>query len=140
MQQHAVEVVELVLEHAALELVGLDGDLVAVEVEADDVDPVRADDLPRQAGHREAALLVDPLAVGLDDLGVDHALGPGAVVEVLDEEALLHADLRARPGRGPAPSYIVSTMSSTRRTSLPSMSVTSAACCLSTGSPITRIS
>ena len=39
-QQDAVEVVELVLEDPALELVGLDGELVAVEVETDEVDVV----------------------------------------------------------------------------------------------------
>ena len=41
-QQDPVEVVELVLEDPALQLGGLDGDLVAVEIEADEVHRVRA--------------------------------------------------------------------------------------------------
>ena len=41
-QEHAVEVVELVLEQPGEQLVGLDRDLVAVEVEPDEVDLLRA--------------------------------------------------------------------------------------------------
>ena len=44
-QQHAVEVVELVLEQPGQQLVGLDRDLVAVEVVAGEVDLLRAHDL-----------------------------------------------------------------------------------------------
>ena len=69
--QHAVEVVELVLEHARLELVGLDLDAVAVEVDAADQHRLRAHHLDVQAGDRQAPFVVDPLAVGLDDLGVE---------------------------------------------------------------------
>ena len=94
--QHAVEVVELVLEHARLELVGLPLDRVAVEVDAAQQHLLRADHLDVQAGDRQAALLVDPLAVGLDDLRVedDHRL----VAEVPHEDLLLHADLRGGQG------------------------------------------
>ena len=67
-QQHAVEVVELVLEAAGQELVGLDRHVVAVEVDAGQVHLLGPHDLPRQAGHRQAPLLVGPLAVALDDL------------------------------------------------------------------------
>ena len=51
-------------------------------------------DLEREAGQREAALFVRPLAGRLDDLGVEHHVRAGVVVDVVDEEALLHADLR----------------------------------------------
>ena len=52
--QHAVEVVDLVLDHAGEQLVALDHDLVAVEVEAPHRDELGPHDLEREAGHREA--------------------------------------------------------------------------------------
>ena len=60
--QHAVEVVDLVQEHAAEQLVALDHDLVAVEVEALHGDDLGPHDLEREPGQREAAFLVGPLA------------------------------------------------------------------------------
>ena len=60
--QDPVEVVDLVLEHPAQEVVGLDGDLFAVEVVAPEVDLVGPDDAQAQAGDGEAALVVVPLA------------------------------------------------------------------------------
>ncbi len=51
------------------------GDFVAVEVEADQVDGVGPHDLPAEPGHRQAALVVDPLAVALDDPRVDDGAG-----------------------------------------------------------------
>ena len=86
--------VDLVQEHAAEQLVALDHDLVAVEVEALHRHDLRPHDLERETRQREAALLVAPLAGRLDDLGVEHHVGAGVVVDVVDEEALLHADLR----------------------------------------------
>ena len=86
--------IELVLEQATGQLRGFDGYLVAIEATANHVHPVGPHDLPREARNRQAALLVRPLAIGLDDLGVDDGLGAAAVVEVPDEQALLHADLR----------------------------------------------
>ena len=61
-QEHAVEVVDLVLDQAAQQLVALEHDLVAVEVDA-----AHGDELGRtisnvQPGHREAALVVLTLA------------------------------------------------------------------------------
>src|SRR6516165_5551471 len=61
-QQDAVEVVELVLEHASFELGGFDRDLVAVEIEADEMDRVRPHDLPAEPGDGQTALLERPLA------------------------------------------------------------------------------
>ena len=52
-EQHAVEVVDLVLEDPGQVLVGLDRDLVAVEVEPGQVDLLGTHDRPRQAGDRE---------------------------------------------------------------------------------------
>ena len=66
----------------------------------DEVDLLRAHDLEREAGHREAALVVDPLAPRLLITGLMSVRGP--VADVVDEEPLLHADLRRgqpEPGR-----------------------------------------
>ena len=57
-------------------------------------DDLRPHDLEREAGQRQAALFVDPLAGGFDDLGVEQHVR--AVADVVDEEPLLHADLRGR--------------------------------------------
>ena len=62
-QQDAVEVVDLVLEHAAHQLVALDRERLAVEVEAGEEDPVGPHDRPVEVGHRQAALGVLPLPV-----------------------------------------------------------------------------
>src|SRR5437763_6163426 len=98
-QQPAIEVVELVLEHAGQQLVGLDRDLVAVEVVTGQVELLGPDDREVQAGHRQAPLLVLPLAPRLGDHRVDDGLGPlVALGKLVDEQALLHADL----GRGQA--------------------------------------
>src|SRR5580658_247433 len=96
-EQDAVEVVELVLEHPALELRRLDGDLVAVEVEADQVHGVGSHDLPAEPGDGQAAFVVDPLAVALDDARVDD--GVRALTGVVDEDAALHAHLVGRQAR-----------------------------------------
>ena len=90
-------------EDPAEQLVALDHDLVAVEVEALHRDELGPHDLERETGQREAALLVRPLARRLDDLGIHEHVRAGVVVDVVDEEALLHADLRSRPARRRAP-------------------------------------
>ncbi len=82
------------LEQAGLEVLGLDGHLVAVQIVGPQMDTAGTDDLPRQLGHRQAALVVGPLAVAADDLGVDQ--NPGALTEVVNEKALRHPHL----GRG----------------------------------------
>ena len=72
-------------------ILGLDDPHDAKKVESDQVHPVGADDLPTEPGYRETALLVDPLAVGLEDRRVHDDVR--AVALVVDEEALLHANL-----------------------------------------------
>ena len=78
-------------------------------------------DLEREPGHREAPLVVAPLAARLDDLRVDHDLR--TLADVVGEQSLLHPDLRVPRGRRPAASYIVSNIVSTRRARSPSSSV-----------------
>ena len=77
------------------------------------------------------------LARRLDDLGVDHHVRAVALVEVVGEEALAHADLRRREPDAFLDS-IVSYMASTSGTRSPVMSSTSRARCFSTGSPNVR--
>ena len=62
-QQDAIKVIELVLEHSSFVLLGLDRDLVAIEVVADEMHPIGAGDLPGQPGNAETALFEGPLAV-----------------------------------------------------------------------------
>ena len=70
--QHAVEVVDLVQEHAAEQLVALEHDLVAVEVEAPHGDELGADDLEPVARAPRGSLLRRSTSPSrLDDLGVD---------------------------------------------------------------------
>jgi hypothetical protein len=84
--------VEFVLEEAGEQFVGLDRHLVAIEIETGEVDLLRPDDLPRQPGDRQTALLEVPLAASLGDDGIDDGLWP--LADVVDEEPFLHADLR----------------------------------------------
>src|SRR5437762_10051702 len=51
--QHPVEVIDLVQEHPAEQLVALDDDLVAVEVESLHRDDLGPHDLERETGQRE---------------------------------------------------------------------------------------
>src|SRR4051794_24295696 len=79
--QHAVEVVELVQEHPAEQLVTLDDHLVAVEVDPGHGHDLGPDDLEVEPGDRQAPLLVRPLPRRLGDLGVDEHLRALAHVE-----------------------------------------------------------
>src|SRR5918993_2145661 len=90
--EHALEMVDLVLEHARLEFVGLDVDHVAVEVDAAHVDHLGPQHLDVQARNRQATFVVDPFTVGLDDLRVDDR--QRFVTEVPHDDLLLHPDLR----------------------------------------------
>src|SRR3954454_4185993 len=60
--QHAVEVIDLVQEHASEELVAPDDNFIAVEVEALHGDDFGPHDLERETGQRETAFFVRPLA------------------------------------------------------------------------------
>lgn len=86
--------VELMLEDPAHESLGLHRDLIAVEVVAREMDLIGPHDLEVQVGNRQATLLVDELTSGFDDHRVDNRPGALAVTQVVDEQALLHTDLR----------------------------------------------
>ena len=117
---------------------GLDLDRVAVEVETPHEHLVRAQHLDVQTGDAEAALVVDPLAAALDDLGVDDR--PSARRRCPRRRSASARRSAVPPGRCRSrSSYSVSNMSSTSRAILPSMSVTAAALVFSTGSPKVRI-
>lgn len=93
-QQDPVEVVELVLDDPGKELVGFELDVVAVEVQSGDADLLRAHDVPVQTWDRQAAFGELPFARRFGDHRVDQHLSPVAFAEVVDEEALLHTNLR----------------------------------------------
>lgn len=95
-QEHTVEVIELVLDEAAEQLVGFEAHLVAVEIETGDLDLLRTTDLEVPARHRQTSLVEPPFAVGTGDPGVDQhsAIGLAIGADVIDEETLLHTDLR----------------------------------------------
>jgi len=95
-QKNAVEVIELVLEQAGFQLVGFDADLVPVKIAANDVNLLRAHDVPRQARNRQASFVEFPLAIRFDDLRVDQRMGFLTHLEVVDKEALSDANLRRR--------------------------------------------
>ena len=80
----------------AEELVGVDGDLVAVEVEPGEVDLLGAHDGPRQTRDRQAPLVVGPLPPSLGEHGVHDRHRPRPVAGVVDEHPLLDAHLGGR--------------------------------------------
>ena len=82
------------LDHAGEQVVALEDDLVAVEVEAPHGDALGAHDLEAVAGHRQAPLVGERPRRRLDDLGVDDDRGTLALVQVEGEEPLAHPDLR----------------------------------------------
>ncbi len=94
--------VEFVLDQARQELVGLELDLVAVEVPSLHADLLGTHHLEVLTRNRQATLLERPLVMGTGDLRVHQHLWAGIVTEVVDEEPLPHPDLRrgeAQPGR-----------------------------------------
>ena len=93
-QEHAVEVVDLVLDHAGEQVVTLHDDLGAVEVDAAHRDPLGPDHLEPEARDGEAALVGQHLTLGLHDHGVDHHARAVALVQVEGEETLAHPHLR----------------------------------------------
>jgi len=90
--EHAVEMVDLVLEESRQEFVGFELHVVAVEVNSLNDDAPRAEHLDIQTGDRQAALVVHPLPARLDDFRIDD--DARIVVDVVDEEAALDTDLR----------------------------------------------
>ena len=97
--QHAVEVIHLVLDHAGLQAGGLDLDALADRVPAGDAHVDRAVDVDLDVGEAEAALLERsrrrrscPL-----DLGLASTIGR-SVADAVDEQAV--ADCRSAERRG----------------------------------------
>lgn len=84
--------VDFVLKQAGFEFVNLKGQFVAVEITAHKVDCFWANYFPGQTGNRETALVVEPFAVGFNDLRVDDHPRPFA--HVPDKQTLLDSDLR----------------------------------------------
>src|SRR5437763_3850633 len=70
-EEDAVEVVDLVLEHAGEKLVGVDLLVVPVDVDALEVHLLGTADVPPELGHRQAPLVVRPLAAVLGEHRID---------------------------------------------------------------------
>src|SRR5581483_6010580 len=90
-QEVAVEVVGLVEEDPAEQVLPFPDELLAVDVVAGQGDAAGPHDREVEARHRQAALLVLPALRGLHDRRVHHGERP--VAGVVDEDPLLHADL-----------------------------------------------
>lgn len=93
-QQDTVEVIEFVLKEARFELISFDVDLITVEIVSTNMDRLWSNDMPRESRYGQAAFVELPLAIGLDDLGVDERVRVEAFLgEVVDEQTLADAYL-----------------------------------------------
>ena len=90
--EHAVQVIELVLVHPRLEVIGFVLDDLAVDIDPAEQDGARSNQLDVQPWNGETALVVHPLPGGFDDFRVED--GPPVPVEIPDDHLLLHSDLR----------------------------------------------
>src|SRR3954454_1695546 len=95
--EHAVEVVDLVLDDPCLEPRGLDLDRLARLVPGGDADVQGALDVDDDAGEREAALLHDLLCLAAPlDHRVDERVDRALLLDAVDEQAMQRADLGGR--------------------------------------------
>src|SRR5450755_321180 len=95
--QHAVEVVDLMLDHACLQARCLDHDRLAVLVRGPDAHMDRALYVDVDRRQAEAALLHDLLLVADPfDLGVDQRSNPRLLLHAVHEHAIEHAHLGGR--------------------------------------------
>ena len=90
--QHTVQMIELVLEKTCLEFIGLEGNLVAIDVDPGHENGLRTDHLDVEAGNAETPFFVRPFAIGLRDDRIEDDLG--FTVDVPDEDLSSDPDLR----------------------------------------------
>jgi len=90
--EHAVEVINFVLEESRQQFIGFELDVVAVEVDALHEDLAGTQHFDVQTRDRQTTLVVHPLPARFDDLRIDD--DARIVVDVVDEQATLDADLR----------------------------------------------
>ena len=101
-EQHAIQVVQLVLQTGGEQPVALHLMLCALQVVVAHGHPGRARHVRVLVRHGQAAFLPrGPLVADRHDLRVDHRQGPRRVVghQVDDDDAQVDPDLRVRPGR-----------------------------------------
>src|SRR6266852_5739259 len=92
-EEHAIQVIHLVLDDAREETLGLEVYGLAVLVRGLDGDPLAALDVPEDAGQRETSLLVDHGSASTGDDGIDEG-ARAALAVVHDEQTIGDAHLR----------------------------------------------
>src|SRR3989442_3381260 len=91
-EDHAVQVIHLVLDDASEETLGLEVDGLAVVVGGMDGDPLAALDVPEDAGQRETSLLIGHGSASTRDDGIDEG-ARAALAVVHHEQAIGDAHL-----------------------------------------------
>src|SRR5690606_6587675 len=94
--EDSVQMLVLVLQHAAHQFVALVDHLFAVLVESADLGIGRPGDLPPVAGHRQASLLELPGPFGFHEFGVDHRSSSASVARVEHSDPQPDSDLGGR--------------------------------------------
>ena len=92
-QQHAIEVVDLMLEDSAGKVIELKIELVTIEIETLHMHLSRSQDLPVQSGNREATFDERSLSPAFNNGRIDD--DTRRIIMIKDEESLLHAHLRS---------------------------------------------
>lgn len=92
--EHTVQVIEFVLKESRLEFVGLERDLVSVDVDTGHENGFRSNHLDVQARDAEASLFVRPFAIGFGDHRVEDHFR--FTIDVPDEDLTLDSHLWSR--------------------------------------------
>src|SRR5581483_6224342 len=138
----AVQVIDLVLQRDGEQPFGVDFKLFFFFIERLELDARGAFDLDREIDDAETAFFPKQLALAPGDFGVDQlqqVLAGVVVVDIEHDDAARDTDLR-RGEATPGAAYMVSTISSIRRTVSEVTLVTGFATCFSMGSGYFRIS
>ena len=92
-QKHAIEMIDLMLENPAGEIIEFKIELVALEVETLHMHFSRTQDLPMQSGNREATFDETGLSPTLNNGRIDD--DTGCIIVIEHEKPLLYAHLRS---------------------------------------------
>jgi len=92
-QKHAIEMVDLMLEDPAGEIIEFKIELVSLEIETPHMHLSRSQDLPVQSGNRETTFDERGFSPTLNNGRIDD--DTGCIIVIEDEEPLLYAHLRS---------------------------------------------